>query len=101
MSPKWNCWVYTPAVFVRVANKEVTGYGTWKSVRKMEDGPFGNACGERKSLGWKEVTRAVCIRAESKELRTSRLVSERNKRSCGDGRSARDGTLRLAAGINN
>ena len=23
-----------PAVFARVANKEVAGYGTWKSVRK-------------------------------------------------------------------
>jgi hypothetical protein len=49
--------VHTPAVFVRVANKEVTGYGTWKSVRKMEDRPFGNAAERGKSLGWKEVTR--------------------------------------------
>jgi len=28
----------TPAVFVRVANKGVAGYGTWKCVRRMEDG---------------------------------------------------------------
>jgi hypothetical protein len=27
--------VYTPAVFVRVANKGVAGYGTWKKIRKM------------------------------------------------------------------
>jgi hypothetical protein len=26
--------VYTPAVFVRVANKGDTGYGTWKRIRK-------------------------------------------------------------------
>jgi len=26
-----------PAVFVRVASKGLTAYGTWKSVRKMED----------------------------------------------------------------
>jgi len=31
-----------PAVFVRVANKGVAGYGTWKKVRKMGDkGKFG------------------------------------------------------------
>ena len=28
----------TPAVFVRVANKGVAVYGTWKCVRRMEDG---------------------------------------------------------------
>jgi hypothetical protein len=27
-------FVYTPAVFVRVANKGVAGYGTWKKIRK-------------------------------------------------------------------
>jgi hypothetical protein len=26
-----------PAVFVKVANTGLVGYGTWKSVRKMED----------------------------------------------------------------
>jgi hypothetical protein len=26
-----------PAVFVRVANKGLAGYGTWKSIRKMGD----------------------------------------------------------------
>jgi len=27
---------HTPGVFVRAANKGIAGYGTWKSVRKME-----------------------------------------------------------------
>jgi hypothetical protein len=35
--PEWEEYPHTPAVFVRVANKGVAGYGTWKSVRKMED----------------------------------------------------------------
>jgi hypothetical protein len=29
--PKWEEWTPTPAVFVRVANKELTAYGKWKS----------------------------------------------------------------------
>jgi hypothetical protein len=33
--PEWELLVYTPAVFVRGANEGVTGYGTWKRVRKM------------------------------------------------------------------
>jgi hypothetical protein len=32
-----------PAVFVRVANKEVAGYGTWKRVRKMGDRGTGSS----------------------------------------------------------
>jgi hypothetical protein len=35
--PKWELLVHTPAVFVRVASKGLTGYGTWKCIRKMED----------------------------------------------------------------
>jgi hypothetical protein len=35
--PEWELLVHTPAVFVRVANKGVAGYGTWKKIRKMED----------------------------------------------------------------
>jgi hypothetical protein len=35
--PIWELLVYTPAVFVRVANKGVAGYGTWKKIRKMGD----------------------------------------------------------------
>jgi len=27
-----------PGVFVRVASKGLTGYGTWKCVRRMEEG---------------------------------------------------------------
>jgi hypothetical protein len=30
--------VYTPAVFVRVRNKGLRGYGTWKSIRKNGGG---------------------------------------------------------------
>jgi hypothetical protein len=33
--PKWEEYPHTPGVFVRVANKGVVGYGTWKSVRRM------------------------------------------------------------------
>src|SRR5216684_5700204 len=35
--PNWEESLPTPAVFVRVANKEVAGYGTWKCVRRMEE----------------------------------------------------------------
>jgi hypothetical protein len=28
---------YTPAVFVRVANKELAGYGKWKSAEALEN----------------------------------------------------------------
>jgi hypothetical protein len=35
--PIWELLVYTPAIFVRVANKGVARYGTWKKVRKMGD----------------------------------------------------------------
>jgi len=34
--PFWELLVHTPAVFVRVANKGVTGYGTWKSAEAIE-----------------------------------------------------------------
>jgi hypothetical protein len=64
----WELLVHTPAVFVRVANKGVTGYGTWKRVRKMGDrerlhlGTFESlnveeTRGGRKIFGLKEVTR--------------------------------------------
>jgi hypothetical protein len=33
--------VYTPAVFVRVTNKGLAGYATWKSIRKMGDRGLG------------------------------------------------------------
>src|SRR5713226_633488 len=36
--PEWELLVHTPAVFVRVANKGVGVYGTWKCVWRMEDG---------------------------------------------------------------
>jgi hypothetical protein len=35
-----NCWHTPPAVFVRVANTGLAGYGTWKSVRRMEAALF-------------------------------------------------------------
>ena len=34
--PKWEELVYTSAVFVKVANTGVTGYGTWKSAQGYE-----------------------------------------------------------------
>jgi hypothetical protein len=42
--PFWELLVNTAAVFVRVANTGVTGYGTWKKVRKIGD--EGNAEGK-------------------------------------------------------
>jgi hypothetical protein len=35
--PEWEEYPHTPGVFVRVANKGLAGYGTWKSIRKMGD----------------------------------------------------------------
>jgi hypothetical protein len=53
--PEWELLVYTPAVFVRVASKGLTRYGTWKKVRKMEgrvgnvsSSKCSNACGRGK-----------------------------------------------------
>jgi hypothetical protein len=42
--PNWELLVYTPGVFVRVASKGLAGYGTWKTVRRMENisGTRGN-----------------------------------------------------------
>ena len=39
-----------PAVFVRVANKGVAGYGTWRSVQHIENKGFANALCARKCL---------------------------------------------------
>jgi hypothetical protein len=33
--PEWEERIYTPAVFVRVANKGLRAYGTWKSIRNF------------------------------------------------------------------
>ena len=38
--PEWELLVHPPAFFVRVASKGVAGYGTWKSVRRMEAALF-------------------------------------------------------------
>ena len=35
--PEWEEYPHTPGVFVRVANKGLAGYGTWKSIRKIGD----------------------------------------------------------------
>jgi hypothetical protein len=48
--PNWELLVYTPGVFVRVASKRLAGYGTWKSVRKMEDGQSGDGAQGEKAL---------------------------------------------------
>ena len=39
-----------PAVFVRVASKELTGYGTWKSSQEIENKGFANMLFARKCL---------------------------------------------------
>jgi hypothetical protein len=41
--PEWELLVRTPAFFVRVANTGLAGYGTWKSVRRMEAPLFRSA----------------------------------------------------------
>jgi hypothetical protein len=33
--PEWEERIYTPAVFVRVPNKELRAYGTWKNIRNF------------------------------------------------------------------
>jgi hypothetical protein len=38
-----------PAVFVRVASKGLTGYGTWKSAQRIENKGFANTNSVRKS----------------------------------------------------
>jgi len=38
-----------PAVFVRVANTGLTGYGTWKSAQRIENKGFANALFARNS----------------------------------------------------
>jgi hypothetical protein len=59
--PEWEEYPHTPGVFVRVANKGDTGYGTWKSVRKMGDGEKSE-----KKTWFEGGDPAFCVRAESK-----------------------------------
>jgi hypothetical protein len=47
--PKWEEYPHTPGVFVRAANAGLTGYGTWKSVRRT---------GFRSVRGWENVESA-------------------------------------------
>jgi len=50
--PEWEEYPHTPAVFVRVASKGLRGYGTWKSVRRMEGwGERDRAMGKIKKAG--------------------------------------------------
>ena len=49
--PAWKLLLHTPAVFVRVASKGFAGYGTWKSVRKMEDSDGCNVGTSRPGRG--------------------------------------------------
>jgi hypothetical protein len=54
--PEWELLVHTPAVFVRVTTKGVAGYGTWKNIRKIREGPNGNGgVGESAGQGKREV----------------------------------------------
>jgi len=39
--PEWEESIPIPAVFARVANKGVAGYGTWKKVRKTGKAEIG------------------------------------------------------------
>ena len=45
---------HPPRVFVRVASKGLTGYGTWKCVRRMEEGSAAEPWKRRaeKEMGW-------------------------------------------------
>ncbi len=59
---------HTPGVFVRVANKGVAGYGTWKSVRKIGGTGIGESA--RYSVTCKSDTGEVDgrqLKAERKE----------------------------------
>jgi hypothetical protein len=62
--PFWELLVHTPAVFVRVANKGVAGYGTWKKIRKMGDKESRGSQGSKGDKGCK------AERTESAGLRT-------------------------------
>jgi hypothetical protein len=52
--PKWEEYLHTPGVFVRVANKGVAAYRTWKCVRRMEEGSATEPQGRRveEERGW-------------------------------------------------
>jgi hypothetical protein len=45
--PNWEEYAHTPALFARVANTGLAGYGTWKSVRRMEAALFVLYVGEQ------------------------------------------------------
>ncbi len=49
--PEWKLLVHTPAVFVRVATAGLTGYGTWKNVRRMGCKRVGR-WGKARERGW-------------------------------------------------
>jgi hypothetical protein len=74
--PKWEEYPHTPGVFVRVANKGLAGYGTWKKVRKgtlvRPVTPFGMQSAHRKGL-------APLLHAFCKELREQGLGVEVGK----------------------
>jgi hypothetical protein len=59
--PNWEEREYTPAVFVRVGNKGLRGYGTWKNIRKS---------GERSEEG----TRLAALAQDSYPLRILGLL---------------------------
>jgi hypothetical protein len=64
--PEWEEYPHTPGVFVRVANKGLAVYVSWKNVRKMGDDATAKVkrcrdelksaqCKKRKALGLKKV----------------------------------------------
>ena len=78
--PIWELLVYTPAVFVRMANKGVAGYGTWKKIRKMGDGKVGTSEGRNVQTSGEWARKAE--RTGSAGLTGLAEVRSRNHDSC-------------------
>jgi hypothetical protein len=69
-----------PAVFVRVANKGLAGYGTWKRVRKMGDGgtPGDQEMNDIKEAARKgRITRNLRVRRRVERILTNHDIMER------------------------
>ena len=79
-----------PAVFVRVASKGLTGYGTWKSAQRIENKGFAIALFSRESELRNKDGRsgvrhpAVFVNAHSKGVTGVTICKCRIQRSCGD-----------------
>jgi hypothetical protein len=83
--PEWEEYPHTPGVFVRVANAGLTGYGTWKSVRKMGDGSetggrVVEGRGERRAFVLKEMPPVFFVTAHSKGIAGENRGTAHSKR---------------------